>query len=173
MKKEDNLKENWKKDFPYEKLQATHVNRRDFAKFLTLVSGGLVVGSGLVAAKAYLMPKEEVQGEHFICKKNEVPVGGTRGFVIEGSTIPYILIHLENGDFKAYEQKCTHLSCSVFYKPGTGIIHCPCHEGSFDAKTGEVLAGPPPRDLPSLEVFFKGDDVFVKSFVKTKEEHSV
>ena len=98
-----------------------------------------------------------------MCKKDEIPVGGTRAFVIEGSTIPYILIHLESGEFKAYEQKCTHLSCSVFYKPGTDIIYCPCHNGSFDAKTGEVLAGPPPRALPNLEVFLKGNDIFVKA----------
>lgn len=172
MKKEDHLNENWKKDFPYEKQQATQVSRRDFAKFLTLVSGGLMVGSGLVAAKAYLAPKEDLQGEHFICNKEEVPVGGTRGFVIEGSTIPYILIHLENGDFRAYEQKCTHLSCSVFYKPGSGIIHCPCHEGSFNAQTGEVIAGPPPRALPRLEVFFKEEGVFVKSFISLEQRNS-
>ena len=163
MSKEDNLNKNWKKDFPILKQQASNVSRRDFAKFLTLVSGGLMVGSGLVAAKAYILPKEEVEGEHFVCKKDEIPVGGTRAFVIEGSTIPSILIHLESGEFKAYEQKCTHLSCSVFYKPGTDIIYCPCHNGSFDAKTGEVLAGPPPRALPNLEVFLKGNDIFVKA----------
>lgn len=163
MSKEDNLNKNWKKDFPILKQQASNVSRRDFAKFLTLVSGGLMVGSGLVAAKAYILPKEVVEGEHFVCKKDEIPVGGTRAFVIEGSTIPYILIHLESGEFKAYEQKCTHLSCSVFYKPGTDVIYCPCHNGSFDAKTGEVLAGPPPRALPNLEVFLKGDDIFVKA----------
>ena len=163
MSKEDNLNKNWKKDFPILKQQASNVSRRDFAKFLTLVSGGLMVGSGLVAAKAYILPKEEVEGEHFVCKKDEIPVGGTRAFVIEGSTIPYILIHLESGEFKAYEQKCTHLSCSVFYKPGTDIIYCPCHNGSFDAKTGEVLAGPPPRALPNLEVFLKGNDILVKA----------
>lgn len=92
-------------------------------------------------------------------KENE-----TRSFVLEGSTIPYILIHLENGEFRAYEQKCTHLSCSVFYAPGSGKIECPCHKGFFDAMTGEVLEGPPPRALPKLEVFFKENSVFVKSF---------
>lgn len=163
MPKEDNLDKNWKKDFPIHKQQAQQVSRRDFAKFLTLVSGGLMVGSGLVAAKAHLFPKEEVEGEHFVCNTNEIPVGGTRSFVIEGSTIPYILIHLESGEFKAYEQKCTHLSCAVFYKPGTGVIHCPCHEGSFDAKTGDVLAGPPPRALPKLDVFLKDKAIFVKA----------
>ena len=95
MSKEDNLNKNWKKDFPILKQEATQVSRRDFAKFLTLVSGGLMVGSGLVAAKAYLLPKEEVAGEHFVCKLDEVPVGGTRGFVIEGSTVPYILMRIK------------------------------------------------------------------------------
>jgi Rieske Fe-S protein len=169
MSKEDNLNKNWKKDFPIEKQQATNVSRRDFAKFLTLVSGGLMVGSGLVAVKAHLFPKDEVKGEHFVCKKDEVPVGGTRAFVLEGSTIPYILIHLETGEFKAYEQKCTHLSCSVFYKPGTGVIHCPCHEGSFDAQTGDVIAGPPPRALPKLEVFFKDNAIYVKAAENVEE----
>jgi threonine/homoserine/homoserine lactone efflux protein len=93
MSKEDNLNENWKKDFPILKQEATQVSRRDFAKFLTLVSGGLMVGSGLVAAKAYLLPKEELAGEHFVCKQDEVPVGGTRGFVIEGSNVSYILMY--------------------------------------------------------------------------------
>ena len=171
MSKEDNLNENWKKDFPILKQEATQVSRRDFAKFLTLVSGGLMVGSGVVAAKAVFFPKEELAGEHLVCKKDEIPVGGTRGFVIEGSTIPYILIHLESGEFKAYEQKCTHLSCAVFYEPGTGIIQCPCHKGSFDAKTGDVIAGPPPRPLPSLEVFFKGEEIFVKA--SHRREHAV
>lgn len=159
-----NNDKNWKKDFPINKQDATQVSRRDFAKFLTLVSGGLMAGSGLVAAKAYLLPKEKVQGEHFICNKDEVPEGGTRPFVLEGSLIPYILIHLENGEFRAYEQKCTHLSCSVFYAPGTGKIECPCHHGFFDAMSGQVLAGPPPRALPRLEVFFKENQIFVKSF---------
>jgi Rieske Fe-S protein len=163
MSKESNLDTNWKKDFPIHKQEAAQVSRRDFAKFLTLVSGGLMVGSGLVAAKAYLLPKEEMEGENFVCGIKDIPVGGTRSFVIQGSTIPYILIHLEDGTFTAYEQKCTHLSCAVFYKPGSGEIECPCHEGKFDAKTGTVLAGPPPRPLPKLEVVIKEGQIFVKA----------
>lgn len=163
MSKESNLDKNWKKDFPIHKQEAAQVSRRDFAKFLTLVSGGLMVGSGLVAAKSILLPKEEVEGEHFVCKIKDIPVGGTRTFVIEGSKIPYMLIHLEDGTFRAYEQKCTHLSCAVFYKPGTGQIHCPCHEGLFDAKSGGVLAGPPPRPLPRLEVMVKDESIYVSA----------
>lgn len=163
MSKDSNQDKNWKKDFPIHKQEAAQVSRRDFAKFLTLVSGGLMVGSGLVAAKAILYPKDEVEGEHFVCEVNDIPVGGTKAFLIKDSTIPYILIHLEDGTFRAYEQKCTHLSCAVYYKPGSGQIICPCHEGHFDAKTGDVLAGPPPRPLPKLEVLVKESKIFVKA----------
>ncbi|MFK7031087.1 Rieske (2Fe-2S) protein [Flavobacterium oreochromis] len=163
MSKESNINKNWKKDFPIHKQEATQVSRRDFAKFLTLVSGGLMIGSGLVAAKAYWFPKKEIEGEQFICNKNDIPVGGTKAFQIKDCDIPYILIHLEDGTFRAYEQKCTHLSCAVYYKPGSGQIICPCHEGLFDAKTGEVLAGPPPRPLPQLAVIEKGESLFVKA----------
>ena len=163
MSKEKIENENWYKDFPIHYEDRINVNRRDFAKILTLVSGGLMVGSGLVAAKAFLMPKKAIQGAHMVCAEDEIPVGGTRSFVLEGSTVPYILIHLENGEFRAYEQKCTHLSCSVFYAPGSGKIECPCHKGFFDAMTGEVLQGPPPRALPRLEVFKENNEIYVKA----------
>ena len=166
----DNKDNHWKEDFPIQQLEARQVTRRDFAKFLCLVSGGLATGSGYVAAKVHFFPGEEVSGEHFVCKKSEIPVGGTKSFVISGSTIPYVLIHLEDGELRAYEQKCTHLSCAVFYKPGTGQIECPCHNGWFDARTGEVVAGPPPRALPRLDVVLKGEDVYVKAFESNQDQ---
>jgi len=150
-----------KNDFPISQAGTTDVTRRQFAKFLCLVSGGLATGSAFVAMKSTLFPEKKVTGLHRVCGIHDVPVGGTRPFVLEGNATPYILIHLENGEFKAYEQKCTHLSCAVFYKPGTGKLECPCHNGWFDAMTGEVVQGPPPRPLPRLEVQVKGDDIFV------------
>ena len=50
----------------------------------------------------------------------------------------------------------------VYYKPGSGQIVCPCHEGYFDAKTGTVN-GPPPRPLPSLDVLIKEQSIYVKA----------
>ena len=40
-----------------------------------------------------------------------------------------------------------------------------------EKKRGDVLAGPPPRALPSLDVFFKDNDVFVRA--SHKEEQAV
>lgn len=159
--KDINEDKKWKQDFPYHKQDARLVGRREFAKMLTLVSGGFALGSGLIAAKNEFDEKEQIKGAHFVCEVDEVPKGGTRSFVLKGSSIPYILIHLEDGTFRAYEQKCTHLSCSVYYEPGSGQIVCPCHHGFFDAKTGEVISGPPPRALPHLEVMQKENQLFV------------
>ncbi|HEU4551569.1 MAG TPA: Rieske (2Fe-2S) protein [Chitinophaga sp.] len=160
MAQQDNTPD-WKIDFPYSTVETLQVSRRQFAKFLCLVSGGLMAGSGLVAIKSSFFPERKVEGEHFVCNTAALPVGGTRSFTLPGSTVPYILIHLENDEWRAYEQKCTHLSCAVFYKPGTGRIECPCHNGWFDALTGEVVQGPPPRPLPALNVIVKGDAVYV------------
>ncbi len=152
----------WKQDFPVDRSQSNQVSRRDFAKLLAVVSGGMVAGNGLIAAKAYFTKDNSDGKKHNICSVNDIPVGGTKSFVIEGETIPYILIHTEDGQFYAYEQKCTHLSCAVFYKPGTMKIECPCHNGWFDVKTGNVLQGPPPRPLKKLNVFIDDGEIFVQ-----------
>lgn len=154
-------------DFPIERVEAEHVSRREFAKFLCLVSGGMAVGSGWVAAKDRLFPPHRFQGEAFVCKASEVALGGTRPFTVPGLKTPFMLIRLNDGSWRAYEQKCTHLSCAVFYQPSADKIQCPCHNGWFDARTGNVLQGPPPRPLPRLNVIVKGEEIYVAEPART------
>jgi nitrite reductase/ring-hydroxylating ferredoxin subunit len=149
-------------DFPIDRAEAEHVTRREFAKFLCLLSGGMAVGSGWVAVKDKIFPPFTFEGERFVCNVEDVVLGATYPFTIEGSRIPFILIRLNDGSFRAYEQKCTHLSCAVYYSPDKNKIECPCHHGYFDAYDGKVLAGPPPRPLPHLEVAVRDGRVFVK-----------
>jgi cytochrome b6-f complex iron-sulfur subunit len=148
-------------DFPIERVEAEHVSRREFAKFLCLVSGGMVVGSAWVAVKDRLFPAFRLVGEALVCRTSDVPVGSTYPFQLKGTKMPYILIRPRENEWYAYEQKCTHLSCAVFYSPTTDRIQCPCHNGWFDARTGNVLQGPPPRPLPHLDVIVKGEEIFV------------
>lgn len=164
MKKDPHLlpdKPAYEVDFPVERVEAEHVSRREFAKFLCLVSGGLAAGTGWVAVKDRLFPPFRIQGEVRVCSVAEVAVGATHQFRIEGTSMPYILIRPTENEWFAYEQKCTHLSCSVYYSPKHGKIECPCHNGWFDARTGAVLQGPPPRPLPHLKVIARGEDIFV------------
>ncbi len=149
-------------DFPIERVEAEHVSRREFAKFLCLVSGGMAAGTGWVAIKDRFLPPFRILGEIRVCLTDEVVVGGTHPFRLEGTKMPFILVRPTEHEWFAYEQKCTHLSCAVYYSPDTARIECPCHKGSFDVRSGRVLQGPPPRPLHRLDVVVKGDEIFVK-----------
>ena len=161
IKHEEKMLPDWQRDFPYEQDKARLVTRREFSRMLCLISASMVAGSAYVVARSFWPASNDPAGRFLVCQRNELPSGGTKPFRLPGGHTPYILIHLESGVFKAYEQKCTHLSCAVFYKAGTGKIECPCHNGWFDANTGDVLQGPPPRPLPALQVEEEGDNIFV------------
>jgi Rieske Fe-S protein len=48
----------------------------------------------------------------------------------------------------------------VVYRPAGCRLYCPCHEGFFDAQTGKVLGGPPPRPLPEIKLEVQGKALF-------------
>ncbi|MDR8390718.1 Rieske (2Fe-2S) protein [Aliifodinibius sp. S!AR15-10] len=163
---------NWKRDFPIEKTKATHVSRREFAKFLGLLSGALAISNGGIVIKSLLFPKEGLKGEHFVCNVSDVAVGEMFQFEIEGTkVVPYILIRLEEDRWRAFEQKCTHLACAVRYRADLNQIECPCHQGFFDAESGRVIAGPPPRPLPQLAVIIREDKVYVTGKEEQEQEN--
>lgn len=162
MKEELPDKQAWEVDFPIRQLEAQHVSRREFAKFLCVLSGGFCIGSAWLAVKDRLWKKTLPTGSFRICGTEDLPIGGMKSFIIPESSVPYILIRLGQDEWRIFEQKCTHLSCSVFYRKESGKIECPCHAGFFDARTGQVLQGPPPRPLPQLEVELRDQSVFAK-----------
>jgi Rieske Fe-S protein len=94
---------------------------------------------------------------------SDVPVGGVRLFTYPGPNDPCILVQPVAGQFVAYSQKCTHLSCAVYYARDHRRLECPCHEGFFSVDTGRVLQGPPPRPLPRVVLERHGDDLVATS----------
>jgi nitrite reductase/ring-hydroxylating ferredoxin subunit len=150
----------WEADFPQERLETEHVTRREFAKFLVVVSGGMTVGSAVIAVKDDLVPQPAIAAEGMrICAVDELPVGGTKAFVLPGTHLPAIVVRPDADTFRAFEQKCTHLSCAVFFSPEKDHIVCPCHNGGFDARTGHVLYGPPPRPLRQFAVEARNGEI--------------
>jgi Rieske Fe-S protein len=65
---------------------------------------------------------------------------------------PCLALCLEPGRYVAYGQKCSHLSCAVIPHLDRGELHCPCHNGSFEADNGRPVAGPPRRPLPLVRL---------------------
>ena len=81
---------------------------------------------------------------------------------VESRTLNGVWLYTDDGEkFTAYNGRCTHLGCSYNYDKDRKVFLCPCHRGVFDAKTGQVLAGPPPRPLDRLDVEVRDAAVFV------------
>jgi thiosulfate dehydrogenase [quinone] large subunit len=81
-----------------------------------------------------------------------VPVGQARSFTDPASGQPAWVVQPTSGTFVAFSAVCTHAGCPVQYDQSTTQFVCPCHGGVYDARTGQVLQGPPPRPLPRIPV---------------------
>ena len=74
---------------------------------------------------------------------------------------PSLLIHHADDTWTALTAVCTHLGCTVHYEEDKNRIHCACHGGVYDPKTGGNVSGPPPKPLKRYEVKFADKDVLV------------
>ena len=80
----------------------------------------------------------------------KLPAGSVLMFKFGSS--PAMLIHHQDGSWVALTAVCTHLGCTVQYEPQANRIHCACHGGVYDPRTGANVSGPPPRPLKLFKV---------------------
>jgi nitrite reductase/ring-hydroxylating ferredoxin subunit len=139
----------WREEISIFSADERYVNRRQFAKFLVLTSLGMFVGNVWILVKSWLTRKPSYPLRH-VALAGEIPVGGVKLFRYPGPEDPCILIRRGEDEYAAYSQKCTHLSCAVYYAHGEDRLECPCHEGFFSVRDGRVLQGPPQRPLPRV-----------------------
>ena len=158
----------WQDEFSIHASDERYVSRRQFTKFLVLTSLGMFVGNVWILARS-LVPRKIEYPESQICTTGEVPVGGVRLFRYPTDKDRCILIRLDEQTFVAYSQKCTHLSCAVYYAREKNRLECPCHEGYFSVSTGDVIQGPPPRPLPTV-LLERREDRILAVGMKTRKE---
>ncbi|HEY9450531.1 MAG TPA: ubiquinol-cytochrome c reductase iron-sulfur subunit [Gemmatimonadaceae bacterium] len=141
----------WHVEFPFEWDADDLVSRRQLLRWSVWASGALFASTGILAALSFT--RERRRGSlAAIVKASDVPVGEAHYFAYPGPEDHAILLHLRENRFVAFSGKCTHLSCAVYWSKERGRLLCPCHEGVFHPETGDVLAGPPPRPLPKIEL---------------------
>jgi Rieske Fe-S protein len=135
-----------------------------------LASGAVATGGAVAFPIArFLLPPEQVEaavasvvasdsktGKPF--QVSQFPVNHGESFRM-GSQ-PGLLVRLQNGEFRAFSAKCTHLACLVQYRQDTKLIWCACHNGTYDL-TGKNISGPPPRPLTPYTANVRGDEVVV------------
>ena len=151
----------YQREFPYDRDEESQVTRREFCNFLFLTSSALFAGAAGFAGKSvYDANKETHYSPMKIEGANALQPGNALNFYYPLENDTAILIRTSDGAYHAYGQKCTHLACPVYYAKQHERLECPCHEGGFDARTGNVLYGPPPRPLDKIQIEVRGNEVW-------------
>jgi nitrite reductase/ring-hydroxylating ferredoxin subunit len=141
----------WREQFPYRWREDDIMTRRDTLRFLLAGSGALFLATGALAVFGNLPVGTGAQPVPIV-RVNELGVNEWRVFNFPDQYAQGIIINLPGRGLVAYSDVCTHLSCAVLYEGDGKHLRCPCHDGLFDAATGDVLAGPPTRPLPLIQL---------------------
>ena len=143
--------------------QEQMVSRRQFISYLLGFSAIATLAGVLTPILGYLWPPAQASGG----RSSQVQVGTTldfpagQGKVVPVNDKPAIVVNTAQGGLKAYSAICPHLSCIVEWDQERQFIHCPCHDGRFNALNGAVISGPPPAPLPPLVVTVEGDAIYL------------
>lgn len=150
----------WRTEFPIDWPQDHYVERRDFMKFMVLVSLSLTIGQFWIAAQNWWRRQRGEPPITRVASVGDVPIGGAMVFSYPGPSDDCLLVRTNAETFVAYSQKCTHLSCAVRPRTSEGLIVCPCHDGYFDLLSGRPVAGPPRRPLARIHLDVRGDQIY-------------
>lgn len=135
------------------------LNRRGFiASSLAFLA--LAVLSSLPFAAKALGHRRDEELVVKIAERDALSVGDSVLFHYPDESKPAILVRTEEREYRSYYIKCTHLMCPVYWDKPSGNLLCPCHNGSFSVRDGSVIAGPPTRPLPSIELELRGDGIY-------------
>jgi Rieske Fe-S protein len=137
------------------------LGRRTFVDYV--LGGGVLasLASFLYPVLKFVIPppvSEAIENNVVAAKVGEL--APNTGKVFKFGRKPALLVNTPAGELRAYDGICTHLNCTVQYRPDFGQIWCACHNGFYDI-SGKNIAGPPPRPLERLNVQVRGDDVIV------------
>jgi Rieske Fe-S protein len=149
----------WREEFSVFKNDERYVSRRQLTKFLTLTSLAMFAGNIWILMRSWFQAEPAAAPMITVARVGEIPVGGVKLFQYPREGEQCILVRIDEVTYAAYSQKCTHLSCAVYYSQQSHDLVCPCHDGHFSVRDGSVLQGPPPRPLPAVKLERRGDQL--------------
>lgn len=137
------------------------LSRRRFLDRLLGTWAGGVVGSILYPVVRYLVPPEVPEaGARTVSGGSAASLAPNSGRIVPFGSTPVILVRTPTGELRAFAGTCTHLDCTVQYRPDFEHIWCACHNGHYDLN-GRNIAGPPPRPLAAFEVNLNADEIVI------------
>jgi|SRR5512132_242047 Rieske Fe-S protein len=137
-------------------------NRRSFINWFLGTTAGAFLVSVFYPVSRYLVPPEVAEstaGSVTLAIKPD-DVKPNSGQIFKFGNKPALLIRTAAGELRAFSAVCTHLNCTVQYRPDLSQIWCACHNGHFDLN-GKNVEGPPPRPLDAFVVNARGNQIVV------------
>ena len=135
--------------------------RRRFLEILlgTGVTASLI--SVLYPVIRYLIPPPRTDlGSNTVLAGKVGALKVNSGKIFRFGDKPALLILTQQDKYLAFTAVCTHLGCTVQYRPDEHEIWCPCHNGKYDLH-GRNISGPPPKPLTEFDVHVQGNDIYV------------
>jgi cytochrome b6-f complex iron-sulfur subunit len=136
--------------------------RRRFVNWFLGTSVGAFLAAVLYPVSRYLVPPEvgeSTAGTVTLPLKPD-DVKPNTGQIFKFGSRPGIIVRTASGELRAFSAVCTHLNCTVQYRPDVSHIWCACHNGHYDLN-GKNVEGPPPRPLDSFVVNVRGNQIVV------------
>lgn len=139
----------------------THVQRRGFVELL-LGGGFMATAAAFIypVLRYFVPPKTADLGGDSVVAAKVGELALNSGKIFRFGSRPGLLIRTADGEYRAMSAVCTHLSCTVQYKPDMREVWCACHNGTYNLD-GRNISGPPPRPLEAFNVQVRGDEIFV------------
>jgi len=139
-----------------------NVTRRRILNWFLGTTAGAFLVSILYPLGRYLVPPkiEEAPTRSVTLPIKAAEVKANSGQIFRFGSRPGILLRTPSGELRAFSAICTHLACTVEYRPDLSHIWCACHNGHYDLN-GKNIAGPPPRPLEEYTVNLRGDQIVV------------
>ncbi|HXY99167.1 MAG TPA: Rieske (2Fe-2S) protein [Stellaceae bacterium] len=102
-----------------------------------------------------------------LCRAEEVPEGGARGFRFEqGADFMAVFVTRKGGELIAYDNSCPHMGTPLDVRPGRFItsdrrhLSCGTHGARFRFEDGYCLAGPcKGQSLRRLEIAVEAGEI--------------
>jgi len=139
----------------------TTPGRRGVVNWLLGLCGGGVLASIFYPVVRYLAPPDIPEAATLSVSAGNAPaLVPNSGRVVPFGARPAIVIRTPSGELRAFSAICTHLDCTVQYRPDLQRIWCACHNGEYDLN-GRNVAGPPPRPLDPYDVNVAGDEITI------------
>jgi cytochrome b6-f complex iron-sulfur subunit len=139
----------------------SQTSRRNMLNYLLGTGAMATLAAILYPVIKFMIPPRVVESSAssvVAAKVAEIKPNG--GKIFKFGSKPGILVQTPAGEYRAFSAVCTHLDCTVQYRPEEKLIWCACHNGRYDL-TGKNISGPPPRPLESFLVNVRGDEIVV------------